>query len=292
MRLRVLVTGAGGQLGTDLARAFEDGTGRYDLIAATRDELDLGDRDSILAAITSAEPDVIVHAGAWTSVDGCESDRDRAFRVNALGTRHVQQAARIVDARVCYLSTDYVFDGTATKPIDEWAPTNPLGVYGRSKLGGELEIDPGNTIVRTRGGTGFVKTMLRLARERDELRVVADQVGSPTFTEDLAQAIKMLVVGRFPGTFHVTNSGTATWHELAQATFVAAGLDPARVTPITTADSPTPAPRPAYSVLDNAALRLQGLPLLPDWHEPLERLVKELTTSWPTSPSSAPVTSD
>lgn len=276
--MRILITGAGGGLGQDLGKVFDDGTGRYEVIAATRHELDLGDRDSILGAITTAEPDAVIHAGAWTAVDACESDPDLAFRINALGTRHVQQAARIVGAQVFYLSTDFVFDGTQSSPIDEWSPPNPLSVYGRSKLGGELEIDPGNTIIRTRGGTGFVKTMLRLAGERDELRVVADQVGNPTFTEDLAQGIKRLVVGRFPGTFHVTNTGTASWHELAQATFAAAGLDPQRVVPITTADYPTPARRPAYSVLDNAALRLQGLPLLPDWHEPLERLVKELTS--------------
>jgi dTDP-4-dehydrorhamnose reductase len=281
--MRVLITGAGGQLGSDLVRAFRDGTDRYDVVATTRAELDLGDRDSVLGAITSSEPDVVVHTGAWTAVDACESDPDKAFRINALGTRHVQQAARIVGARVCHVSTDYVFDGTATSPIDEWAPTNPLGVYGRSKLGGEREIDPGNTIVRTAwvcgvDGANFVKTMLRLAGERDELRVVADQVGSPSFTVDLADAIKRLVVGRFPGVFHVTNAGTATWFDLAQATLEAAGLDPGRVTPIGTADYPTPARRPAYSVLDNAALRLQDLPLLPDWRDSLGRLVKELTS--------------
>lgn len=276
MTLRVLITGAGGGLGRDLARAFD--APHYDVIAATRSELDLADRDSILGAITTAEPDVVIHAGAWTAVDACESDPDQAFGVNALGTRHVQQACRIVGAHVFYVSTDFVFDGTQHSPIDEWTPTNPLGVYGRSKLGGEREIDPGNTIIRTRGGTGFVKTMLRLAGERDEVRVVADQIGSPTFTEDLAPAIKRLVVGRFPGVFHVTNSGAASWFELAQATFTAAGLDPSRVVPISTDEYPTPATRPAYSVLDNAALRLQGLPLLADWHEPLERLVKELTS--------------
>ena len=276
--MRILITGAGGGLGQDLVKAFDDGTTRYDVVAATRAELDIGDRDSILGAITSVEPDAVIHAGAWTAVDACESDPDRAFRINALGTRHVQQAARIVGAHVFYISTDFVFDGTATEPINEWAPTNPVSVYARSKLGGEMEIDPDSTIIRTRGGTGFVKTMLRLAAEREELRVVDDQDGSPTFTEDLAQGIKRLVVGRLPGVFHVTNSGTATWFELARATFAAAGLDPNRVTPITTADFPTPARRPAYSVLDNAALRLQGLPLLPDWHEPLERLVKELTS--------------
>jgi dTDP-4-dehydrorhamnose reductase len=282
--VRVLITGAGGQLGTDLVRTFSADR-HHDVVATTRAELDLGDRDSVLGAITSAEPDVVIHAGAWTAVDACESDPDKAFRINALGTRHVQHGARLVGARVIYVSTDYVFDGTATEPIDEWQPTRPLGVYGRSKLGGEWEVDVagGNTVVRCAWvcgahGGNFVKTMLRLAGEREQLTVVADQVGSPTFTEDLAAAIKRLAVGRFPGVFHVTNSGTATWFELAQATFAAAGLDPARVTPITTADYPTPARRPAYSVLDNAALRLQGLPLLPDWHEPLERLVKELTS--------------
>ena len=276
--MRILITGGGGGLGRDLVKVFDDGTSRYEVIAATRAELDLGDRDSIFGAITTAEPDAVIHAGAWTAVDACESDPDKAFRINALGTRHVQQAARIVGAHVCYISTCYVFDGTASAPIDEWTRPNPISVYGRSKLGGELEIDPGNTIIRTNGGTGFVGTMLRLAGERDELRIVADQHCNPTFTEDLAQGVRQLVLGRFPGMFHVTNTGSATWFDLAQATFEAAGLDPGRVTPITTADYPTPARRPAYSVLDNAALRLQGLPLLPDWRDSLGRLVKELTS--------------
>lgn len=279
--MRILLTGAGGQLGHDLVRAFDQP--HHTVVATTRTELDLADRDSVLGAITSVEPDVVVHAGAWTAVDACESDPDRAFRINSLGTRHVQDAARTVGARVVYISTDYVFDGTATAPINEWAPTNPASVYGWSKLGGEQEIDPGNTVVRCSwvcgaNGGNFVKTMLRLAGERHELRVVSDQVGSPTFTPDLAEMIRRLAVGRLPGVFHVTNSGTASWFELAQATFVAAGLDPQRVIPIATAEYPTPARRPAYSVLDNAALRLQGLPLLRDWHEPLERLVKELTS--------------
>lgn len=279
MALRVLITGAGGQLGHDLVRAFEGE--HYDVVGCRRNELELTDRDSVLGTITTVEPDVVIHAGAWTAVDACEGDPDQAFRVNALGTRHVQHAARIVGARVCYVSTDYVFDGTATVPYNEWDTPNPVSVYGRSKRGGELEIDPGNTIVRCTwvcgaNGNNFVKTMLRIARERDELRVVSDQRGTPSFTEDIAQAIKQLVVGRYPGLFHVTNSGEATWFEFAQATLQAAGLDAARVVPITTSEYPTPASRPAYSVLDNAAMRLQGMPLLPDWHEPLERLVKEL----------------
>ena len=278
--MRVLITGAGGQLGHDLVEAFAD----HDTVATTHGQLDVADRDAVLAAITELRPDAVVHAGAWTDVDGCETDPDRAFRTNALGTRHVVEGARIAGARVCYVSTDYVFDGTGDRPWVEWDAPAPLSVYGRSKLGGERELDPGATIVRTSWvcgahGRNFVKTMLRAAAERDELTVVDDQHGCPTFTSDLAGAVRRLVVARLPGTFHVTNQGATTWFGFARAIVAAAGHDPAKVRPIATADlrPARPAPRPANSVLDNAALRLSGLPLLPDWHDPLTRLVKELT---------------
>jgi dTDP-4-dehydrorhamnose reductase len=277
--LRVLITGAGGQLGHDLVGAFTD----HDTVATTHAQLDVADRDAVLAAITELHPDAIVHAGAWTDVDGCETDPDRAFRTNALGTRHVVEGARLTGARVCYVSTDYVFDGTGERPWVEWDTPAPLSVYGRSKLGGERELDPGATVVRTSWvcgahGRNFVKTMLRAAGERDELTVVDDQHGCPTFTSDLAGAIRRLVVARLPGTFHVTNQGPTTWFGFARAIVAAAGLDPAKVRPIATADlrPARPAPRPANSVLDNAALRLSGLPLLPDWHDPLDRLVRDL----------------
>ena len=278
--MRVLITGTGGQLGHDLVEAFAD----HDTVATTHGQLDVADRDAVLAAITELRPDAVVHAGAWTDVDGCETDPDRAFRTNALGTRHVVEGARIAGARVCYVSTDYVFDGTGDRPWVEWDAPAPLSVYGRSKLGGERELDPGDTIVRTSWvcgayGRNFVKTMLRAAAERDELTVVDDQHGCPTFTSDLAGAVRRLVVARLPGTFHVTNQGATTWFGFARAIVAAAGHDPAKVRPIATADlrPARPAPRPANSVLDNAALRLSGLPLLPDWHDPLTRLVKELT---------------
>ncbi len=281
MTLRVLLTGASGQLGSELVRAFD--APHYEVVAPTRSQLDLESRDSVLHAICSTEPDVVVHAGAWTEVDACEDDPDRALRVNALGTRHVQQGARIVGADVCYISTDYVFAGTSRQPYDEWAEPDPRSVYGRSKRGGELELDPDALIVRCSWlcgyhGRNFVKTMLRLAAEREEVGVVADQHGCPTFAEDLAGAIHRLVVARMSGTFHVTNQGATTWYGLATATLEAAGLGSERIRPLTTAEYPTRAARPAYSVLDNAALRLQGLPLLPDWRESLERLVKELRT--------------
>jgi dTDP-4-dehydrorhamnose reductase len=277
--MKVLITGAGGQLGQDLLAAFEG----HDVIGCTHAQLDVGDRDAVLQAVTSVAPDAIVHAGAWTDVDGCESDVDRAFHVNALGTRHVTEGARLVGARVCYVSTDYVFDGASTVPYREWDPPSPRSVYGRSKLSGEHELDHGSTVVRTSwvcglAGRNFVKTILRLAGERDELTVVSDQHGCPTFTPDLAAMIRLLVVARRPGLFHVTNQGPTTWFEFARAILDAAGLDPNRVRPIATDElqPPRPAPRPAYSVLDNSALRLCGIPLLPDWHEPLERMVKEL----------------
>jgi dTDP-4-dehydrorhamnose reductase len=278
---RILVTGAGGQLGHDLTEAFND----HEVLATTRQQLDVSDRDAVLQAIGAFQPDAVVHAGAWTAVDACEGDPDRAFAVNALGTRHVAEGARLVGARVCYVSTDYVFDGTSAEPYREWDATNPLSVYGKSKLGGERELDPGATIVRTSWvcglhGANMVKTVLRLAAEHDRLSFVDDQHGCPSFTSDLADAVRTLVVARLPGTFHVTNQGPTTWFQFARDILAFSGADPDRVRPIATSQlvPPRPAPRPANSVLDNAALRLQGLPLLRDHHEPLERLVKELTS--------------
>lgn len=277
--MKVLITGAGGALGRDLVSAFDG----HDVVAASHEQLDVSDRDAVLQALGASAPDAVVHAGAWTNVDGCELDPDRAFAVNALGTRHIVEAARLVRARVCYVSTDYVFDGHANQPYVEWDPTNPVSMYGRSKLGGERELGPEDAVVRTswvcgRWGKNFVKTIFERARSGQALTVVDDQHGCPTFTEDLAEMIRRLVVERRPGIFHVTNQGPTTWFALAREVAGLGGLDPEQVQPITTAelDPPRPAPRPAYSVLDNAALRLGGVPLLADYHEPLERLVKEL----------------
>jgi dTDP-4-dehydrorhamnose reductase len=203
--------------------------------------------------------------------------------VNALGTRHVVEAARLVRTRVCYVSSDYVFDGTATRPYHEWDTPNPMSVYGRSKLGGERELRPEDTLVRTswvcgRHGKNFVRTVLNRAGAGQPLSVVDDQHGCPTFTEDLAAAICHLVLARLPGTYHVTNQGATTWYRFALDIVEAAGLDVGLVSPITTEelDPPRAARRPQFSVLDNAAFRLSGLPLLADYREPLARLVKDL----------------
>jgi dTDP-4-dehydrorhamnose reductase len=278
--MKVVVTGAGGQVGREVVDAFA----RDDVIAAAHDRLDVGDRSAVMAAITSVHPDVVVHCGAWTAVDACESDPDRAWRVNALGTRNVMEAARRAGAYVLYLSTDYVFDGTKADPYVEWDAPNPASMYGRSKWGGEQEIDPGCAIVRTswvcgQHGPNMVKTVIRLANEHPTLSFVDDQRGHPTFAADLAPMLRTLAVSRLPGVYHVTNQGECSWYEFAAAVLASAGADPARIQPISTAQlqPPRPAPRPANSVLDNAALRLAGIDLLPDFHEPLAQLVRTLT---------------
>lgn len=284
--MRVLVTGAGGQLGRDLVAAFSDAGQHHDVIAASHGQLDVGDRDAVLQAVTTLRPDAIIHAGAWTAVDACEGDPDRAFLVNALGTRHVAEGSALTGAHLLYVSTDYVFDGTSPAPYREWDEPNPLSVYGRSKLAGEREVSvirPGSTIVRTSWvcgvhGSNMVKTVLRLAAERSQLSFVDDQHGCPTFTEELADMVVRLTIARLPGLFHVTNQGPTTWYQFARDVLTAAGRDPEIVRPISTAElmPPRPAPRPANSVLDNAALRLQGIPLLADHHDPLARAVKVL----------------
>ncbi|MEO6318736.1 MAG: dTDP-4-dehydrorhamnose reductase [Acidimicrobiales bacterium] len=278
--MRILITGAAGQLGTDLVRHCTDAGD--EVVACGRAELDLTDRDSIYAAVTSVGPDVVVNSGAWTAVDACESDPDRAFATNALAVRWVAAAARIAGAHVVQVSTDYVFDGTKPEPYDEWDTPNPQSVYGRSKLGGEGEVDPSHTIVRTAWvcgahGPNMVKTVLGLL-DRPELAFVDDQLGCPSFTADLAPAIRRLAVARVPGVVHVTNQGATTWYGFVRDILEAAGNDPGKVRPIATADlhPPRPAPRPANSVLDNAALRMGGFPLLPNYRESLDHLVREL----------------
>jgi dTDP-4-dehydrorhamnose reductase len=278
--LRVLVTGAGGMVGREVVEAMGVG-GTHEVIGLDHSALDVGDRDSVLGAITSTHPDAIIHCAAMTAVDACETEQDKAYLVNAMGVRFVMEGARRCGAYVVSLSTDYVFDGTQSEPYHEWDTPNPASVYGASKLAGEFEVDLDCAVVRTawvvgRYGANMAKTILRLAGGDAPLRFVDDQRGCPTVAADLATMLRTFAVERLPGTWHVTNQGAVSWFEFAQEVLRANGDDPERVSPITTADldPPRPAPRPANSVLDNRALRLSGRPLLPDFRESLPALIR------------------
>ncbi len=281
--MKVLITGAGGQLGTELVRTCA--LAGDEVTAADRAVLDLSNRDRVYGAILGVRPDVVVHAGAWTAVDACEGDPERAFHINASATQWVADACRRAGTHLVAVSTDYVFDGTKIEPYHEWDQANPQSVYGRSKWAGEQAVRahaPGASIVRTSwvcgaAGPNMVKTVLAAANG-PELSFVDDQRGCPTFTADLAPAIRRLAAARVPGVFHVTNQGATTWYGFVRDILLASGCDPAQVRPITTAelDPPRPAARPANSVLDNAALRLGDFPPLPHYRESLGRLVQEL----------------
>jgi dTDP-4-dehydrorhamnose reductase len=279
--VRILVTGASGQIGSELvAHCRSRGD---DVLAASRRELDVSDRDAVLGVLTTQRLDVVVNCAAWTAVDACESDPERAFRDNALAVRWLTESCARAGAHLLQLSTDYVFDGTKPTPYHEWDVTSPRSVYGASKLAGEREAGADATIVRTSwvcgaNGANMVKTILRLAAEHSALSFVADQRGHPSFAEDLAPMLRRLALDRRRGVHHVTNQGAVSWFEFARAVLVAAGHDPDRVSPIATADltPPRPAPRPFNSVLDNAVLRSSGIALLDDFRIPLARLVRVL----------------
>lgn len=279
--MRVLVTGGSGQLAHDIDRRWSrEGD---EVLSVPRSVLDVSDRDSVLGAITLWRPDVVVNCAAWTAVDACEGDADRAFAVNALGVRWIREGCERAGAHLVQISTDYVFDGTLDRPYHEWDVANPRSVYGASKFGGEREAGPDATIVRTswvcgEHGNNMVKTVLRLASERATLRFVDDQRGCPTFTTDLADAVRRLAVDRRSGIHHVTNAGAVSWFEFVCDIVAEAGHDPAMVQPISTADldPPRPAPRPMNSVLDHRALRLGGLPAMRHYRAPLRELVERL----------------
>lgn len=284
--MKVVVTGAGGQLGTDLRTAFGD----MDVVGLGHDDLDIGDEASVTAALAAHAPDLVVNAAAMTDVDGCESDPELAHRVNALGPWWLARACDRGGATLVHVSTDYVFSGDAPRTSageprgwTEFDQVCPGNEYGRSKAAGEVLVRQAlrqHHIVRsswlagTNGGN-FVRTMLRLGQE-GAVRVVTDQVGSWTSTHDLAVAIRELAVTGRHGTVHRANRGAAaSWFEVAEAIFAAAGLDVEAVR-ITTEDMPRPAPRPAWSVLDQRHATQMGLNPLPDWRESLKRLVEEL----------------
>jgi dTDP-4-dehydrorhamnose reductase len=259
--VRIVVTGAAGMLGQDVVRAAGD-----DAVALSHAELDVTDASAVREAVAGAE--VVVNCAAWTQVDGAEEHPEEALAVNRDGARNVAAAAE----RVLYVSSDYVFDGAKRTPYVESDPTGPLQSYGRSKLAGELATAEANSrhlIVRSSwlfgaGGGNFVETMLRLGAERDELRVVDDQIGCPTFTGHLAEAIVALARSEDYGIHHLAGAGSCSWYEFAREIFGRSGVD-CHVEPCTTDEYPLPARRPAWSVLGSERERA-----LPAWQEGLD----------------------
>lgn len=282
--MRVLITGAGGQLGIDLVRCCE--MAGDDVTAVDHAVLDITDRDAVHGAVSSLQPDVVINCAAWTAVDACEGDPDRALVVNGLAVRWLAESCDRAGARLVQVSTDYVFDGSLDRPYLEWDDTAPQSVYGMTKLLGEREalvLGASATVVRTswvcgQNGANMVTTIMRLADQHPELAFVADQIGHPTFTADLAPMVRRLAVERRSGIHHVTNQTPTSWYGFACDVVAAMGKNPDMVRPITTAElqPPRPAPRPANSVLDNAVLRMAGVPLLRDFREPLRETVQAL----------------
>jgi len=281
--MRWLITGAAGQLGSDLRTALSSaGVPDSDVRAWGSSELDVTDRRAIAARLDEFGPDVVVNAAAYTAVDAAESDADRAFAVNATAPALLAAAASERGCRLVHVSTDYVFgdaSGGADRPFEVDDPTEPTSVYGRTKLAGEqavLELAPEHGfVVRTAwvyGATGqnFVKTMAALQRSREHLDVVDDQRGSPTWSADLAAGLIALAQAPAqPGVYHCANGGETTWFGFARAIFAELGADPERVRPTTTDKFPRPAPRPAYSVLSDASWRAAGLTPLRHWRDAL-----------------------
>ncbi|PFN07048.1 dTDP-4-dehydrorhamnose reductase [Bacillus cereus] len=278
--MKVLVTGAKGQLGQDILRLLESYS--WEVYGLGREELDITNQQQVNEKVVSIKPDVIIHTAAYTQVDQAENDLEMAFKVNGDGTKYLAQAAEEIKAKFCYISTDYVFDGTSTEPYKTEDPTNPQTIYGKSKLVGEQytqEICSKYFIVRTSWvfglyGNNFVKTMLRLAEERNELGVVHDQVGSPTYTEDLARFIIELVQSEKYGTYHGSNSGSCSWYEFAQEIFQQANVN-IKVNPVTTEEFPRPAMRPKYSILDKDKITNNDFRQLPDWKVSLQSFLNE-----------------
>ena len=260
-------------LGQDLEKAL---SGR-DVTALARTDLDVTNLDAVRAAVSGHH--VVINASAYTKVDDAESNESDAFAVNATGAQNLAIAASEVRAKLVQVSTDYVFDGSATSPYDEATPLNPISAYGRTKAEGErlaLAANPlGTYIVRTAwlygaGGPNFAKTMLRLAQSHDTVSVVTDQLGQPTWTGDLArQIVELLDADAASGVYHATNSGEASWFEFAQEIFRVAGLDPQRVLPTSSAEYSRPAPRPDYSVLGHDAWGRAGISPMRNWRSAL-----------------------
>ncbi|MBU5614952.1 dTDP-4-dehydrorhamnose reductase [Geomonas azotofigens] len=271
----ILVVGSKGMLGQELMALYGDAARGVDV-----DEIDITDLESVQRTLLTLKPSVVINAAAYTDVDGCQSNAEQAMMVNSEGVGFLAMISKEIGAKLVQVSTDYIFDGQKGSPYVEDDLAGPLSVYGESKLGGEMNtwFNPNHLIVRTQwlyghGGKNFVETMLKLGAEKKELTVVDDQIGSPTWTRDLALAIKALLDKGCQGTYHAANSGFVSWNGFAKEIFRLAGLDVA-VLPMTTQQLNRPAPRPLYSTLDCGKLR-QDTGFVPQpWQDALKRYLE------------------
>ena len=278
--MKILITGASGQLGRDLVKILSE---KHEVLGTDRAEMDITDEQACCSLFESFRPDAVIHAAAYTAVDLAEAYVDGAYLINAVGTRNVVVAAERVGAKFCYISTDYVFDGRSQNAYNEYDSTNPESIYGKTKRAGEVLVQSLSHryyIVRTSWvfglhGDNFVKTMLRLGAEKESLQVVHDQIGSPTYTVDLSRFLSDLLDTERFGIYHASNSGTCSWFEFAKAIFEESGLR-VQVNPCTTEQFPRPAPRPCNSIMDHVAIRTNGFTDLPNWRDALKRFLQEL----------------
>jgi len=278
--MKIMIMGSEGMLGHDLVDVLSVDN---ELITTTIDTLDITDINKTIKTVKENNPDVLIHAAAFTDVDGSESNPDLAFKVNATGTRNVAVACHEANCAMVYICTDYVFDGTNSSPYREYDQTHPLGVYGKTKHTGEIYIrDLLNKfyIIRTSWlygyhGPNFVTTMLDLAKKTKDINVVKDQIGSPTYTVDLANAIALLIKKPTYGIYHITNSENCSWYDFASEIFKQAQIE-VNLTPVTTEEFPRPAPRPKYSVLENYNWNMEGYPKMRSYKEALTDYLKLL----------------
>ena len=275
--MKVLVTGASGQLAHAIRWIWSD----HDLLLPEESLFDLSQQTVIQSVVAGAHPDVVINCGAFTQVDRCESEPDLALLINATAVGWLAEACEAQQAMLVQISTDYVFDGTATRPYREEDPTNPMSVYGRTKLQGERQAArcSWHLIARTSWlydawGKNFLNTMLNAAAQGKPLRVVDDQRGAPTTCRALARQLKLAVEQDWRGLVHMTCQGETTWHGFAEAIFEAKGIA-VDLSPCSTADYPTPARRPAYSILDATHRRSLGPDLMPDWQDALQEVLED-----------------
>lgn len=277
---KIIVTGCNGQLGRAVNKLYAN-DGHYELVNTDVGELDITNIDEVMSFAKEVKPYAIINCAAHTGVDACETEADKAYRINAIGPRNLSIAATETGAKLIHISTDYVFDGKGTRPYTEFDAVGPQGMYGRTKLAGEnfvREFADRYFIIRTAwlygDGKNFVKTMLRLSETNDKVRVVKDQVGSPTSAEELAKAIAYLLPTENYGLFHGTCEGDCSWAQFAEEIFRLAGKKTV-VEPITTEEFGAAAPRPAYSILENYMFKLTSDFMFADWHDAIAKYIKE-----------------